>query len=121
VTTCRGCDAPLPPAAGPRPRVWCSDRCRKAASRTTTPVKLTGPGPNRQAVEQDIARLDGGVDAAIVEAARSLADQVDRLPSSAPLWSRYLEAIERLRTAADEDAEADEVAALLRQLSGGEP
>jgi hypothetical protein len=119
MTSCRGCNAPLPPSAGPRPRVWCSDRCRKAGARTSPTVKpCAGPGPNRQAVERDIARLDG-VDDAVIEAARSLADMVDRQPGSAALWARYLQALELLR--ADVDDDADEVAALIAQLSGGEP
>lgn len=33
MSVCRRCGKALPPAAGPRERVWCSDRCRKAASR----------------------------------------------------------------------------------------
>lgn len=28
---CRGCGVPLPPSRGGRPRVWCSERCRKGS------------------------------------------------------------------------------------------
>jgi hypothetical protein len=51
--SCAGCGAPLPPSLGPKPRKWCSERCRKAQySRPCrdcgAPVEGSeGRGPNR--------------------------------------------------------------------------
>jgi hypothetical protein len=64
VKTCRGCGVELEPSVGGRERVWCSDRCRKAAKsvRPATGRKATDSGPvetaTRALVEEYSDRWD---------------------------------------------------------------
>lgn len=73
--------------------------------------------PNRAAVEMMLLALGlEDVDAARVQAARSLADAVDAEPDKAQLWRYYLDAIQDLRadgeTASADDDELKEIRGL---------
>ena len=68
---------------------------------------LTKLGPNRLATDQvidalsDLGRLET-VDAALMAAARSLADAVDSAPDNASLWREYRAALAELRAVGGE-------------------
>jgi hypothetical protein len=53
-------------------------------------------GRTRAGLEVWLARQDVELPEMLVEAARSLADEVDREPEASPLWGRYLDAVRQL-------------------------
>ena len=63
----------------------------------------------------DLGRLDQ-VDAATVQALRSMAEALDLDPSNAALWGRYLGALDALMEA-DGDADSD-LASALEEIRG---
>jgi hypothetical protein len=70
---CRGCGVPIEPARGFKERVWCSDRCRKRATRARKgPVQVMVTRPKIASL--GISPGSGG----LIERVRTLvADQVD--------------------------------------------
>ena len=74
---------------------------------------------NAAAVELTIQALEASfsdLDAALVEAVRSLAAAVDENPAHANLWSRYLEALELLTA---DDSDTDGALDVFRQFTAG--
>ena len=53
-------------------------------------------GRTRAGLEVWITKQDVELPEMLVEAARSLADEVDRVPDASPLWGRYLDALRQL-------------------------
>ena len=87
---CRNCNASLPPATGTRQRVWCSDRCRKAAGRRGPSMADGGevePLPSGSVAEALEVFLDeveyppADPRSVIATVARLLAAELDRAPS----------------------------------------
>lgn len=69
-------------------------------------------GANVLAVERTLMALEADlhdVDAALAQAARSLAAAVDQNPQFPNLWARYLQCLELLRADDDIDEEAEEI------------
>jgi hypothetical protein len=80
--------------------------------------------PNRKALERTLSILRGlgrieEVDAARVQAIRSIADSLDKDDSNAQMWRTYLEALDDLMRQ-DEDAD-DELARALAEIRGASP
>jgi len=74
---------------------------------------------NAAAAEITIRALEASfsdLDAALVEAVRSLAAAVDENPAHANLWSRYLEALELL---ANDDGDPDDAREVFEQFASG--
>lgn len=89
------------------------DRCERHQRGA---VKRRG---NAAAVEITIRALEANfsdLDAARVEAVRSLAAAVDENPQHANLWSRYLEALELLAT---DDSDTDGALEVFRAFASG--
>lgn len=90
--TCRNCNGPLPPATGTRERVWCSDRCRKAAGRRAPSNGMSRPLeplPEGATVTDALDAFLASVDyppedprAVVASVARLLAQDLDRHPSA---------------------------------------
>ena len=81
---------------------------------------------NYDAVETTIAALteaDRLTDehAAVVQAARSLADAVDAEPGNASLWREFRAVIETLRSIGATEEDDDEVTLILAALRGAAP
>lgn len=59
--TCPACGGPLPPRQRARPRVWCSDRCRKSRFSVVDPVtgrrRMETP-EERRARREQLAELN---------------------------------------------------------------
>jgi hypothetical protein len=126
---CKECRTELPNYSGHGPvPSYCSDRCRKRASRRRAsegvghrpddvPADLPTqePGRVRQGLEDWLVGRDGFDEApsALVEAARVLADQVDGEPRNSPLWGRYTQLLETLVTP---QVQGREVAAELGEI-----
>jgi len=108
-------------------RRYCSERCRQAAfrQRHEIPAKIAAAsgthGPNRRALEEAFA-VSGLPTSAphLVQAARSLADQVDGRPSSPGLWGRYQAALGQLTPVMVADAD-DAFAQLLAEINSHDP
>lgn len=80
-------------------------------------------GPNRRALEVTLRELRQAerlapVDAARVQAARSLADAVDKDDTNAQLWRTYREALEGL---VREDGDSDSFETLLAEINSRAP
>lgn len=121
--TCEYCGRTI---EGTARRKYCDAQCRaKAAKRREAPAEVVKvDGENVKAVERLVAELEGSglaryVQGPVVQAARSLAAQVDAAPADSPLWGRYLAALENLRSAADtaENEAVDHLAAGFRYAS----
>lgn len=95
-------------------------RCRQTATADGDPdrcarhprQRVVERGANALAVERTLAALESDhhdVDAALAQAARSLAAAVDENPQFPNLWSRYLECLRVLMTDDDIDEEAQEI------------
>jgi hypothetical protein len=105
--TCDYCGATFA-ASSPRAR-FCSDRHRKAAHRLRSsetmeadPQEIAGaPGRARAGLDDWINEEGFTAPAALVEAARSLADEVDRSPRNSPLWGRYIDLLRQLTEAVE--------------------
>jgi hypothetical protein len=145
-----GCGKPLP-ARSPRSRRFFDnahrERTRKAKIRAQKRMENPAAGPSapvdvpavrnlgyerptppngamgrtRAGLEAWIARQELELPASLVEACRSLADEVDREPEASPLWGRYLDALRQLQEPAYVAAEwgkdlqrLHEVAAIMR-------
>jgi hypothetical protein len=91
MSTCRHCEAAIPPAAGSRERVWCSDRCRKAAARQNGAGGLAddaAPEPESigDALEALLATVSFDAEdprSVIVRILRQLVPVFERSPSAA--------------------------------------
>jgi hypothetical protein len=70
-------------------------------------------GRTRAGLEVWIARQDVELPEMLVEAARSLADEVDRVPDASPLWGRYLDALRQLH---EPEVQAKAWSAAVREL-----
>lgn len=105
----------------------CGRECKSAAglashrrsSHASSEVEA-GNGANRVAVEVTIAELRRcgrfeTVDAAQIQAARSIADALDDNPHNSQLWREYRGVLEALTDDGDDDGG---IAALLEELSG---
>lgn len=80
-------------------------------------------GANRKALERTISILRGlgrieDIDAARVQALRSLADELDRDSSNAQMWRTYREAIEDLMGPDDDGSDID---SLIAQINSRAP
>ena len=97
-----------------------ADACRKAAWRRRAEVEGAVPVGVGELGSELEAWLAGRSDLPepLVSAARVLARELERAPRSSGLWARYLDVLGRLVEAAADDA--DEVAALMRRISGSE-
>lgn len=63
-------------------------------------------GPNRQALELAVSmKGEDDLPATLVQAARSLADSVDRSPDNANLWRQYRDALEELGLTDDDSGD----------------
>ncbi len=91
-----------------------NDRChRHDRGRATAHLgNVAAIGVTIKALESD----QSDVDAALAEAARSIAAALDENPTNANLWGRYLDAISLLMAGDELD---DEVAALFDQYASG--
>jgi hypothetical protein len=64
---------------------------------TPPPASNGSMGRTRAGLEVWIAQREGrDLPASVIEAARSLADQVDHDPDASPLWGRYLDCLRQL-------------------------
>jgi hypothetical protein len=102
-----GCGLPL---NGRRNQRYATNACRMrdrraaeqlpelAEPRETAPPAPNGsPGRTRAGLEVWIARQTVELPESVVEAARSLADEVDKEPDCSPIWGRYLECLRQLQ------------------------
>jgi hypothetical protein len=78
-----------------------NEQVKVEAAAGALPADRTAPpngsiGRTRAGLEVWLARQDVELPEMLVEAARSLADEVDREPEASPLWGRYLDAVRQL-------------------------
>ena len=107
--------------------MYCSGRCQKRAQRSgrqpatqpghQAPVQQPVGSSNAIELERTLAELDQigrveKIDAAAVQALRSMAQALDSDPSQAALWRQYREALREL-TADDSSNSVDEALAAL--------
>jgi hypothetical protein len=104
-------------------------RSRRAESAATEQIKIEAAagavpavrgapsngsiGRTRAGLEVWLARQDVELAEMLVEAARSLADEVDREPEASPLWGRYLDAVRQLH---EPEVQAKAWSAAVREL-----
>jgi hypothetical protein len=87
--------------AGPTSESAVDERAGGAVAAGALPAPRGAPpngsiGRTRAGLEVWLARQDVELPEMLVEAARSLADEVDREPKASPLWGRYLDAARQL-------------------------
>ncbi len=103
MTKCEGCGVEFSPATA-RQRFH-SDSCRTrswrrgSVSRNGNVETMAGANRDRVVVIAEGFGAASDVDAAVLEAALSLAAQVDRDPANAMLWSQYQRALSALQAA----------------------
>jgi hypothetical protein len=123
---CSYCGGILP--ASSRVRRYCSDRCRRAAFRRRHAGQ--GDAAPLEEVAGEPGRARAGLEAwafgapeapaALLEAARLLADQIDSRPSDSPLWARYIDLLRLLVPAVSQPALDEEAVALLASFRSRE-
>lgn len=92
---------------------------KRVAARRASGSRRPKHGPNRKAAEQMLAELKRigrleAIDAAKVQALRSIADELDRKSSNSQMWREYRETIEGLMAGGGDDAGLDELLEKLR-------
>lgn len=81
---------------------------------------------NLSAIDETVAALQSlgrleDVDAATVEAARSLAVAVDEQPGNASLWREYQAAVRSLREVGADDGTGHDIDAIIAAIRGDAP
>jgi hypothetical protein len=88
----------------------------KAAKKPGMKGARAAHGDNRAAVEATIAAFEGArdIDAALLQALRSIADSLDARPHNAQMWKEYREALGELLARGDDGSGEDAIITKLR-------